>query len=58
MKPPKPLKIYKILRGVHVDFYIGLPRRWAIRVASIYMFSNYYRKYINLGNIIRGIRET
>lgn len=51
MKPISPLKVFKALRGFHVNFYIGLPRFLCIKIARWYMFSKYYRNYIREANI-------
>ena len=54
-RPPSPLKVFKFFRGIKVEFYIGLPKSWAMKIASKYMWSKYYRKYINVRNITASI---
>jgi hypothetical protein len=51
MRPPSPFWVFTFLH-----FRIGLPKKWAIKISSKYMWGP-YRKYIRVNNIIHALKE-
>ena len=56
MKLVSPFKVYKFFRGPKIAFHIGLPGKWAMKIARWYMFSKFYKEHIRIRNIEAGLK--